>query len=111
MCRNYFSGECVLLFYDFNINFKMRREKFIEQQKAKGHFINYIRELNDVLGMMRMEEDMQAFIYQESAGKYNMIASIDQLQKPTAEKIQKFLSELLEIRNLLREEVNRRGKV
>ncbi len=92
-----------MLFYDFNINFKMRREKFIEQQKAKGHFINYIRELNDVLGMMRMEEDMQAFIYQESAGKYNMIASIDQLQKPTAEKIQKFLSELLEIEYDMRE--------
>ena len=55
-----------------------------------------MRELNDILGMERMEENLQVFIYQESSGKFSMVASIEQLQKPSAEKIQKFLQNALE---------------
>ena len=85
-----------MLFYDFNITFQSKKARATEQQKTKGHFVSHMRELNDILGMERMEEELQAFIYQESTGKYNMLAAVDQLQRPSQEKIQKFLRTLLE---------------
>ena len=85
-----------MLFYDFNITFQSKKSRITEQQRTKGQFVSHMRELNDILGMERMEEDIQAFIYQESTGKYNMIATCDQLQKPSAEKMQKFLRDTLE---------------
>lgn len=92
-----------MLFYEFNITFQSKKLKAVEQQKSKGQFVSYIRELNDALGMERMEEDIQAFIYQESAGKYNMLASINLLQKISAESIQKFLSSILEVQYDMRD--------
>ena len=85
-----------MLFYDFNITFQTKRLRMAEQQRTKGQFVSQIRELNDVLGTERMEEDIQAFIYQESSDKYSMIAALDQLQKPSVDKLQKFLRSLLE---------------
>ena len=85
-----------MLFYDFNITFQTKRPRTLEQQRTKGQFVNHMRELNDILGMERMEEDIQAFIYQEAAGKYNLIATVDQLQKPSPEKLQNLLRSLLE---------------
>ena len=85
-----------MLFYDFNITFQSKKARATEQQKTKGQFVSHMRELNDILGMERMEEEIQAFIYQESSGKYNMLAAVDQLQRPSSEKIQKFLRSLLE---------------
>ena len=72
-----------MLFYDFNITFQSKKARATEQQKTKGHFVSHMRELNDILGMERMEEELQAFIYQESTGKYNMLAAVDQLQRPS----------------------------
>ena len=85
-----------MLFYDFNITFQSKKARATEQQKTKGQFVSHMRELNDILGMERMEEEMQAFIYQESSGKYNMLVAVDQLQRPSSEKIQRFLRTLLE---------------
>ena len=86
-----------MLFYEFNITFQSKKSKITELQRTKGQFVSHIRELNDILGMERLEEDIQAFIYQESAEKYNMIAVVNQLQKPSADKIQKFLKSVLEV--------------
>ena len=86
-----------MLFYEFNITFQSKKSKLAEQQRTKGQFVSHIRELNDILGIERLEEDIQAFIYQESAEKYNMIAVVNQLQKPSANKIQKFLKSVLEV--------------
>ena len=86
-----------MLFYEFNITFQYKKSKVAELQRTKGQFVSHIRELNDILGMERMEEDIQAFIYQESAEKYNMIAVVNQLQKPSADKIRKFLRSVLEV--------------
>ena len=86
-----------MLFYEFNITFQSKKSKLAELQRTKGQFVSHIRELNDILGIERLEEDIQAFIYQESAEKYNMIAVVNQLQKPSANKIQKFLKSVLEV--------------
>ena len=86
-----------MLFYEFNITFQSKKSKASELQKTKGQFVSHIRELNDILGIERLEEDIQAFIYQESAEKYNMIAVVNQLQKPSVDKIQKFLRSVLEV--------------
>lgn len=86
-----------MLFFDFNITFQSKKTRATEQQKTKGQFVSYMRELNDIIGTERIEEDLQAFIYQESAGKYNMLAAVNQLQRPSSDKIQRFLKSLLEI--------------
>ncbi len=85
-----------MMFFDFNITFQTSKAKSISQQKTRGHLVNHIRELNDVLGMEHMEDEMQVFIYQESSEKFNALLSIDHLQKPTVEKVQKFLRSHLE---------------
>ena len=86
-----------MLFYEFCITFQSRKSKATELQRTKGQFVSHIRELNDILGLERMEEEIQAFIYQESAEKYNLVAVVNQLQKPSVDKIQKFLKSILEI--------------
>ena len=86
-----------MLFFEFNITFQSKKTKATETQRTKARFVNHIRELNDILGIERMGEDIQAFIYQESPEKYSMIAAVNQLQKPSAEKIRKFLRAALEV--------------
>ena len=85
-----------MLFFDFNVTYQSSKLRSVAPEKSKGNIINRMRELNDILGMERMEENLQVFIYQESPGKFSMVASIEQLQKPSAEKIQKFLQSTLE---------------
>ena len=64
--------------------------------KSKGQFVSYIRELNDILTSDQIDDNIQAFIYQENSGKLSILAAVDQLQKPSTEKLQNFLIKKLE---------------
>ena len=92
-----------MLFYEFSITFQSNKSKLTELQRTKGQFVSHIRELNDILGLERMDETIQAFIYQESVEKYNLVAVVDQLQKLSADKIQKFLRSVLETQYNMKE--------
>ena len=87
-----------MLFFDFNVAFQSSKTNLINQQKmkSKGQFVSYIRELNDILTSDQIDDNIQAFIYQENSGKLSILAAVDQLQKPSTEKLQNFLIKKLE---------------
>ena len=68
-----------MLFFDFNVAFQSSKTNLINQQKmkSKGQFVSYIRELNDILTSDQIDDNIQAFIYQENSGKLSILAAVE----------------------------------
>ena len=83
-----------MLLYDFKMTYNDNAAA--EIRKTKKHFKENIENFNSVLGLDRIDEPLQVFIYQATPGTFSMTCAVNELQNPSADKLEKFLKSELE---------------
>ena len=83
-----------MLIYDFKMTYDDKLAP--EIRKTKKHFKENVENFNSVLGLDRIDDPMKAFIYQAVPGTFSMTCAVDELQNPSADKLEKFLKTSLE---------------
>ncbi len=91
-----------MLLYDFKMTYDDKQAADIH--KTRRNFKEHVETFNSLLGLNRIAEPLKTFIYQAIPGTFSIIAAVNELQKPSNAKLEKFLKTSLEdiwsIRNI-----------
>ena len=85
-----------MLLYEFKMNCLQEVQGYSDIIKLKEEFLEKVQEINNSIGVDRIEEPMLAFICQASSTGNFMVAAVDELQRVNETTIHKFLKSILE---------------
>ena len=83
-----------MLLYDFKMTYDDKQAP--EIRKTKKQFKEIVEMFNNMLGFDRIDEPLKFFIYHAVPGNFGMVCAVNELQKPSAVKLEKNLKAALE---------------